>query len=115
MGKYDGQILAVDFDDTIAFTNYPEIIKPNYSVIRFVKLFKSEGGKIILYTCRHGKALDDAVNFCVSMGLEFDKVNENIDSEIEKFGDSRKIFAHYYLDDKAMKISDITESVWSNI
>ena len=49
------------------------------------------------------------------MGLEFDKVNENFDEEIKKFGDSRKIFAHYYLDDKAMKISDITESVWGNI
>ena len=47
--------------------------------------------------------------------LEFDKVNENFDEEIKKFGDSRKIFAHYYLDDKAMKRSDITESIWENI
>ena len=40
LGKYDGQILAVDFDDTIAFTRFPEILEPNYKVIRFVKLFK---------------------------------------------------------------------------
>lgn len=115
LGKYDGQILAVDFDDTIAFTRFPEILEPNYKVIRFVKLFKSEGGRTILYTCRHDKELEEAVEFCSSMGLEFDKVNENFDEEIKKFGDSRKIFAHYYLDDKAMKISDITESVWGNI
>ena len=61
------------------------------------------------------KTNKEAVKFCDSMGLEFDKVNENLDEEIKNFGDSRKIFAHYYLDDKAMKISDITESIWGNI
>ena len=115
LGKYDGQILAVDFDDTIAFTEYPKIISPNEKVIDFVKRFQSDGGKVILYTCRHGKTLEEAVEFCSSVGLTFDKVNENLEEEIKKFGDSRKIFAHYYLDDKAMKISDITESVWGNI
>ena len=110
MGKYDGKILAVDFDDTIAFTRFPEILEPNYKVIRFAKMFKAEGGKVILYTCRHDEELRKAVEFCTSVGLTFDKVNENLDEEIENFGDSRKVFAHYYLDDKAMKISDICEN-----
>lgn len=111
MGKFDGKILAVDFDDTIAFTQFPDVIEPNYKVIRYVKYFKSEGGKVILNTCRHDKSLEQAVDFCLSMGLEFDKVNENLDEEIAMFGDSRKVFAHYYLDDKAMKISDIDENI----
>lgn len=109
-----GKILSVDFDDTLVFTDYSKgegyegFIKPNYKVVKFVRYWQKNGGKIILNTCRHDRALDIAVTYCkLSLGLVFDKVNENLDEEIEEFGDSRKIFAHYYLDDKAMKIEDI--------
>ena len=109
------KILAVDFDDTIVVsgysedTNEPEIIGYNEKVVSFVKRFKANGGRVILNTCRHDHSLEVAVEYCRSLGLEFDKVNENLDEEVEMFGDCRKIFADYYLDDKAMKISDIEE------
>ena len=114
MIDFKGKILAVDFDNTLVFTDcskgqgYESLIMPNYKVVKFVKYFKKNGGRIILNTCRHDEALDVAVKYCkFTLGIEFDKVNENLDEEIEKFGDCRKIFAHYYLDDKAMKIEDI--------
>ena len=107
------EILAVAFDDTIAISRFNEetketdIIGYNEKVVSFIKKFKANGGRVILNTCRHDHSLEVAVEYCRSLGLEFDKVNENLDEEVEMFGDCRKIFADYYLDDKAMKISDI--------
>lgn len=46
--------------------------------------------------------LEEAVKFCESFKLRFDAVNENLPEIIEKFGgDTRKIFAHVYIDDCA--------------
>lgn len=113
MKTLKGKILAVDFDDTIVVSrdnnekHEVEIVSPKRDVVEFVKKFKALGGSVILNTCRHGVSLDKAVMYCKDLGIEFDKINENLDNEVEKWGDCRKIFAHYYLDDKAMKISDI--------
>ena len=41
---------------------------------------------------------------CREHGLEFDYINENVPENVEKWGnDSRKIFAHEYIDDKSNK------------
>lgn len=58
--------------------------------------------RIILWTCRCGRKLEQAVQWCEEFGLEFDKVNRNTDEILEKYGsDSRKIYADVYIDDKA--------------
>lgn len=58
--------------------------------------------------CGHADAekdLEVAINACAEQGLIFDAVNENLPDMIEKFGgDSRKIFADVYIDDKALRI-----------
>lgn len=96
------RIVAVDFDGTLAVTKFPEIIKPITRTIRRCKRLKKEGAILILWTCRKGKDLRDAVLWCEGMGLEFDYINENAKENVEKYGeDTRKIFAHEYLDDKA--------------
>lgn len=62
---------------------------------------KTVGAKIILWTCRTGKMLDNAVAWCSEQGLEFDAVNQNLPAVIEAFGDdTRKIFANMYIDDR---------------
>lgn len=95
------KIHAVDFDGTLAVTRFPEIIKPKRVVIWMCKKLKKRGDILILWTCRCGGDLDDAVRFCKAQGLEFDYINENVPENVEKFGnDSRKIFAHNYIDDK---------------
>lgn len=93
-------IFAVDFDNTLAYTEYPLIIAPIYPMITFVKQARLGGHKIILNTCRQGKSLEEALEWCKSHGLEFDAVNENLKERIDEYGgDCRKISADYYIDD----------------
>ena len=53
------------------------------------------------------ESLQIAVNWCRDLGIEFDVINENLDSElkIKEYGYScRKVYANIYLDDKATNI-----------
>lgn len=95
------KIIAVDFDGTLCTNEWPDIGKPNNRIIDYVKYQKSKGAKLILWTCRSGYDLDVAVRWCERMGITFDAVNENLQETILAFGgDTRKIFAHEYIDDR---------------
>ena len=100
-----GKIIAVDFDGTLFDTEWPSIIKePNCKLIDWLISRRVYcGDRIILWTCRCGKDLEVAVEACAKQGLIFDAINENLPDMIEKFGgDSRKIFADIYIDDKVI-------------
>ena len=100
--KLDFPIIAVDFDGTLCENKWPDIGAPNMRVINYVKNERKNGVKIILWTCREGELLDNALAWCAEQGLEFDEVNKNVPEAVELFGgDSRKIYADEYLDDKA--------------
>jgi len=106
-------ILAVDFDGTITMESaYPQIGLPNWDMIEYLKKAKDGGNRIILWSCREGNLLDDAVKFCEQLGLHFDAVNDNLPEFTEKYGsNSRKVFADYYIDDKCFKASEVTQKV----
>jgi hypothetical protein len=95
-------IIAIDFDGTLVEDQYPEIGKPIYSIVLRLEALKKYGSKIILWTCRSGKKLDEAVKFCKDvLHIEFDAINENIPETQELFGcDTRKVYATEYWDDK---------------
>lgn len=97
-------IAAVDFDGTLCENRYPKIGEENYFMTTVVKeLQKEEDFKMILWTCREGDMLQEAVDWCEERGIKFDAVNENLPEVIEKYGiDSRKIFAHIYIDDRGI-------------
>ena len=58
---------------------------------------------MILWTCREGKELEDAVAACKAVGLEFDAVNDNVPELKEAFGTNpRKVGATEYWDDRAV-------------
>lgn len=98
-------IAAIDFDGTLCEFKYPDIGEPNEALIQYLIHTKSQGTKLILWTCRSGQELTNAVEWCKERGLEFDAVNANLLDITEKMGfkdDSRKIFADLYVDDKAM-------------
>ena len=98
------KVIAVDFDGTIVTDKFPEIGEPNQDLVKWLKDYRLNGGKLILWTSRNGDALPKAVDFCKSLGLEFDAVNENLKEVQEKWnGDTRKVLADYYLDDKAIQ------------
>lgn len=94
--------IAVDFDGTLCENKWPEIGEPNHEVINYVKEQRVQGAKIILWTCRDGQHLENAVNWCTEQGLIFDAVNDNIPEAIEQYGGNvRKVSADEYIDDKA--------------
>lgn len=99
-------IYAIDFDNTLAITRFPEIIGPNKKIVEFAKIVKAQGHNIILWTSRAGEHLEAAVDWCESQGIIFDAVNEPLLCQIKRWGnDTRKIYADYYIDDKAMTLA----------
>lgn len=110
----NGKIYAFDFDGTLCQEAYPAIGKPNKAMIRYAKKLKQKGHRLILWTCRNGLALENAVAWCREQGIEFDAVNQNLPEILEMFGsDSRKITADYYVDDKVLGIQPLLLSVFA--
>ena len=100
---YVKKIIAVDFDGTLCENKWPDIGEPNYELIEYLRQEKLDGAKIILWTCRSGGELDNAIHWCCDRGLMFDAVNDNLPEMVEAFGsNTRKIFANEYIDDKAI-------------
>lgn len=96
-------IIAVDFDGTLCENDWPNIGKPNFPLIWHLTEQKIKyGDKLILWTCRAGKRLEEAIQWCKERGLEFDAVNKNLPEVLEWMDtDSRKIYADIYIDDRA--------------
>ena len=93
--------LAIDFDWTIVEDAYPSIGKPKIFAFETLKKLQSEGYRLILWTYRHGKSLEEAVEFCRKNGIEFYAVNSSFEGEV--FDDetqSRKIDADLFIDDR---------------
>ena len=99
----DYTIIAVDFDGTLCYSNWPELGEPNRPLIKYLQAQQKSGNKLILWTCRAGEALEKAVSWCKDQNLTFDAVNDNLPEVIEMYGNnSRKITCDYYIDDKAV-------------
>lgn len=94
-------VLAVDFDGTLVQNRFPLIGEVNKTVWDAVIQAQKNGYKLILWSCRNGDALHDAVEFCSKKGLHFDAINDNIDEvKVMYGGDTRKVFADMYIDDR---------------
>ena len=103
MRKRNFIVYAVDFDGTLCESVWPGIGAPNMSLINHLIKRRKQGNKIILWTCREGERLQEAVEWCWGYGLEFDAVNDNIPEMIEWYGnDTRKIGYDVLIDDKAV-------------
>lgn len=101
----DVKVIAVDFDGCLCEDAWPEIGAPRLDVIKKAHNKQKHGFKLILWTCRNGELLDNAVAWCADHGLVFDAVNEQVPELLSRFGtDSRKVFAHEYWDDRAKRM-----------
>ena len=106
MRKRDFIVYAVDFDGTLCESVYPGIGAPNIALINHLINRRLQGNKIILWTCREGERLQEAVDWCKRYGLRFDAVNDNLQELKDEFGNNpRKIAADVYIDDKAVNKS----------
>lgn len=92
-------IIAVDFDGTLADTDATKIYSPNTKLINYLIDRRKNDDKIILWTCREGSRLEQAIEWCKEQGLEFDSVNDNL-LGLKIFGlNPRKVAADLYIDD----------------
>lgn len=97
-------VIAVDFDGCICSDNYPQIGYPNWLVIHELQRKRRSGDKIILWTCREGRELAEAIASCLMWGLDFDAINSNLPERIDKYrSDPRKVSADEYWDDRSVR------------
>ena len=91
-------ILAVDFDGTIVEHRFPDIGPELPHATDTLKDLQASGWLLILWTCREGRKLQEAVEWCADLGLDFDAVNENA-FDADGFGHP-KVVATVYVDDR---------------
>ena len=100
MIPHDHSIIAVDFDGTIVEDKYPKIGAPQIFAFDTMKKLQEQGHRLILWTVRRGRALDEAVAFCEKNGIEFYAVNKNYPEEVLDDRTPRKISADIFIDDR---------------
>ena len=95
--------IAVDFDGTIVEHRYPEIGKELPFATETLKMLIKDRHRLILWSVREGKLLDDAVNWCRERGVEFYAVNRDYPEERGTENNnnfSRKLKVDMFIDDR---------------
>lgn len=94
--------IAVDFDGTIVRHRYPEIGEEIPFAVSTLKMLIEERHRLILWTVREGKLLDEALAWCRERGIEFYAVNRDFPEEDvtrnENF--TRKLKVDMWIDDR---------------
>lgn len=97
------RVIAVDYDGTLYHHgNF------NYKLINALIKFIENGNEVALWTCRSGESLEEAVNACRELGLEFSAVNENTPQAKKYWAERgieepRKLLADQYIDDLSIQ------------
>ena len=92
-------VIAVDFDGTCVSHEYPDI-GDDVGAVPVLKKIVDNGHKLVLNTMRHGKDLDEAVNWFHENGVELWGVNTNPTQR--QWTSSPKVYANIYIDDAAL-------------
>lgn len=100
-------IIAVDFDGTIATSDGNEpysIGEPMPDALDTLRRLKRDGHTLVLWTCRGDIYLEEALEWLEGHGVRklFKAVNENIHPLGKDGYMPRKIFAHFYVDDRVV-------------
>ena len=95
-------LIAVDFDGTIVEHRYPAIGRELPFAIETLKKLRDEHHKLILWSVREGRLLEEAVQFCKERGLESYAVNRDYPEEQEGQNNhySRKLKVDIFIDDR---------------
>ena len=94
--------IAVDFDGTIVTHEYPAIGVERPFAIDTLKMLIRDQHKLILWSVREGKLLDEAVEWCRERGVEIYAVNRDYPEETTKNNPhfSRKLKVDLFIDDR---------------
>ena len=94
-------IIAVDFDGTIVEHRYPKIGEEIPFAVETLKLLQQDNHRLILWSVREGRLLEEAVEWCNAKGLNFYAVNKDYPEEEKNHGGfSRKLKADMFIDDR---------------
>lgn len=94
-------IIAIDFDGTIHNGVWPAIGEPLPGAKEAINNLRAEGHYIIIWTCREGVQQTEMVNWLLARGIGFDRVNDHNPAQVSLYkNNSRKVYAHVYIDDK---------------
>ena len=121
--------IAVDFDGTIVRHRYPKIGDEVPFATETLRLLLRDRHRLILWTVREGRLLDEAVEWCRARGVEFYAINRDFPEEdATGSGFSRKIKADLFIDDRnfgglpdwgtiyhRIQSGQALESVWSSL
>ena len=93
--------IAVDFDGTIVEHKYPAIGRERPFAIETLKKLQKDRHKLILWSVREGRLLEEAVAFCRERGLEFYAINRDYPEEEKEQNNhfSRKLKVDLFIDD----------------
>jgi hypothetical protein len=91
--------VAVDFDGTCVTHEYPKIGRP-IGAEHVLRRLVANGHRIILFTMRSGKELDEAVRYLELNGVRLYGINVNPTQK--NWTDSTKAYAQLYIDDAAL-------------
>ena len=95
--------IAVDFDGTIVTHEYPRIGQELPFATETLRMLIKENHRLILWTVREGKLLDEAIDWCRQRGVEFWAINKDYPEEngtINNNHFSRKLKADLFIDDR---------------
>lgn len=93
--------IACDYDGTLEING-----QMNMALISKLINAQKAGNAVILWTCRDGKRLIDAVQKLRMCGFSPNSVNENTPLTISRLKyNPRKIVADMYIDDKAVNLN----------
>ena len=94
--RFKSMVVAVDFDGTITKDyNFPQSIGVLRDGCKEAIDYIRENHKVVIWTCRSGKYLEEAVKFLQDNGIAYDAINADIYPKTD-----RKIMADIYIDDK---------------
>jgi len=95
------KVIAVDFDGTCVTHEFPEIGEDVPHAVEVLKRLNEAEIKIIVWTMRHGKHLDeDAAQWFDERGIKVWAYNENPTQK--HWTGSPKAYAQHYIDDAAV-------------
>lgn len=105
-------ILAVDLDNTLIYSEKKtyKITGINIELLNRLKILQMNGHKLIAWTVRDKTLLSDAIEYIKGYGLIFDKINNNV----IYLSNSKKIYADYYIDDRAITPEEFLKRVKEN-
>ena len=93
-------IIAVDFDGTIVEHAYPSIGREIPGAFDCLRQFVADGHRLILWTTREGKLLEEAVRYCRNHDLEFYAVNSDTPGTLLEARSRKLATPNVYIDDR---------------